>query len=58
MRVLVAAVLAPERAEHAEFDLVGLAAEAFDEEVVLGAGERDLVEGGLVYGHLIRIRGA
>ena len=57
LRVLVAAVLAPEGAEHAELDLVGLAAEALDDEVVFVAGEGDGVEGGLVYGHGLRING-
>ena len=58
LRVLVAAVLAPERAEQAELDLVGLAAEALDDEVVFVAAESDGVEDFLVYGHVFRIRGA
>jgi hypothetical protein len=56
--VLVAAMLAPEGTEDAELDLVWLAAEALDDEVVLVAREGDFVEGGLLYGHVIRIRGA
>src|SRR5262249_26020300 len=35
-RVLVAAVLAPHRAEHAELDQVRLAAQALDDQLVLG----------------------
>ena len=58
LRVLVAAVLAPERAEHAELDFVRLAAEAFDDEVVFVAAEGDGVEDCLVYGHVLRIRWA
>ncbi len=49
--VLVAAVLAPERAEHPELDFVGLASELLDQEVVFSAGKRDGIEGGLVYWH-------
>ena len=58
LRVLVAAVLAPHRAEHAELDLVRLAAQALDDQVVLVAAEGDGVEDLLVCGHVFRIRGA
>ena len=51
--VLVAAVLAPERAEEAQLNLVGLAAELLDDELVLVAAEGDRVEDGLFDGHLI-----
>ena len=44
LRVLVAAMLAPERAEEAQLDLVGLAAELLDDELVLVAAEGDRVE--------------
>lgn len=39
-------------------DFVRLAAEAFDDQVVLVAAERDGVEDFLVHGHALRIRGA
>ena len=55
LRVLVAAVLAPERPEKPELDFVRLAAEAFDDEIVFVAAERDGVEGFLVCGHVFRI---
>jgi len=48
-------VLAPEGAEHTELDFVRLAAEALDDEVVLGALERDQVERGVVDWHVTRI---
>ena len=51
LAVLVATVLAPEGAEHAKLDVVGLAPEALDEEVVFVAAEGDGIEGGLVDGH-------
>ena len=53
--VLVAAVLGPERAEHAELDLVRLAVEQIDDAVVLLARERELVEGALVGWHGVRV---
>jgi hypothetical protein len=49
--ILVATVLAPERAEHAELDFVRLAAKALDDERVFVAAEGDGVEGLLIYGH-------
>jgi hypothetical protein len=49
--VLVTAVLAPEGAEEAEFNLVWFAAELLDDQVVFGAGEGDGIENGLVDGH-------
>jgi hypothetical protein len=58
LRVLVAAVLAPEGAEETELDFVWLAAEAFDDEVAFVAAEGDGIEDGLVYRHLFRISGA
>ncbi len=57
LAVLVAAVLAPEGAEHAEFDLVGFAAEALDKEVVLVVAEGDGVEGGLCGWHVASVAG-
>ena len=51
LRVLVAAMLAPERAEQSELQLVGLAFELLHDEVVLLTAEGDLVEGFLGYGH-------
>ena len=49
--MLVAAVLAPEDAEHAEFDLVGLTSHAGDDFVVFVAGEGEFGEGGVGGGH-------
>ena len=51
LAVLVAAVLAPHRAEHAKLDVVGLAVEQRDDLVVLGNGEGDEGEGLGVSGH-------
>ena len=48
LECLVAAVLAPERADHAEFDGGGSAAESVEGEVVFVAGEGELLEGGVV----------
>ena len=45
-------MLAPERADHAQLDLVGLAVEPLAGELVLLPGEGDLVEGRLVYRHV------
>ncbi len=55
LRVLVAAVLAPEGAEEPEFDLVWLAAKLFDDQLVLRPGEGDGVERGLVDAHVVSI---
>ena len=44
LRVLVAAVLAPERAEQSQLHAVGFALDLADDEVVLLAREGDLVE--------------
>ena len=49
--VLVAAVLAPQRAEHAKFEGVGLAVEPVDDHLVLGGAEGHLVEHLLGYRH-------
>ena len=49
--VLVAAVLAPERAEEAELQRVGLALEALDDQLVLAPRQRDLIEYLLRDGH-------
>ena len=49
--VLVAAVLAPEGAEHAKFEGVGLAVEPVDDHLVLGGAEGHLVEHLLGYRH-------
>ena len=50
-------MLAPERAEHPELDLVGLAAEALDDESVLIAADSDGIQDILGYGHALRILG-
>jgi hypothetical protein len=52
LAVLVATVLAPEGAQHAQLDLVRLAVEALAGEAVLLPRERDLVEDALVDGHV------
>ncbi len=49
--VLVAAVLAPQGAEHAELEGVGLAVEPVDDHLVLGGAEGHLVEHLLGYRH-------
>ena len=49
--VLVAAVFAPQRAEHAKFEGVGLAVEPVDDHLVLGGAEGHLVEHLLGYRH-------
>ena len=49
--VLVAAVLAPERAEQSQLDAVGLALDHADDEVVLLTREGDLVQCFLRHGH-------
>ena len=49
--VLVAAVLAPQRAEHAKLEGVGLAVEPVDDHLVLGGAEGHLVEHLLGYRH-------
>ena len=54
--VLVAAVLAPERAEDAELDLVRLASQPRDERLVLVAAQRDGVQRRLFDGHAYRLR--
>ncbi len=41
-RVLVGAVLGPEQAEHRQLDVVRLAAELLDDQLVLGVGEAEL----------------
>ena len=41
-RVLVGAVLGPEEAEHRQLDVVGLATELVDDQLVLGVGEAEL----------------
>jgi hypothetical protein len=51
LRVLVAAVLAPERPEEAKLDFVRFTAELLDDQLVLRAGEGDGVEDGLVDRH-------
>ena len=52
LAVLVAAVLAPHRAEHAQLDVVRLAVQQRDDLVVLGDGEGDEGQGLGVSGHL------
>ena len=49
--VLVAAMLAPQRTKHPQFHGVGLAAEALHNQVILGAGEGNLVQNFLGNGH-------
>ena len=51
LAVLVAAVLAPHRAEHAQLDVVRLAVEQRDDLVVLVDGEGDQGQGFSVSGH-------
>ena len=57
LAVLVAAVLAPERPEHAQLHRVRLPPQPLDEEVVFGAAQCDGVEGFLVCGHGARVSG-
>jgi hypothetical protein len=58
LRVFVAAMLAPERAEEAKLNFVRFAAKALYDEFILVAAEGDDIQDGLVYGHDLRIRGA
>ena len=44
--------------KRSPLNLVRLAAQAFDDEVVFVAAEGDGVEDVLIYGHVFRIRGA
>ena len=52
LAVLVAAVLAPHGAEHAQLDVVGLAVQEGDDLLVLGDGEGDEGQGLGVSGHV------
>jgi len=51
--VLVAAVFAPERPEHPQFDRVGLPVQPFDDQVILGPRKRDLVQCFFGHRHLL-----
>jgi hypothetical protein len=57
LRVLVAAVLAPQGPEHAKLHPIRLAAKPLADEVVLQSRQGDRVERRLVDGHVFRIRG-
>src|SRR3990172_5092323 len=48
----------PKRTEHAQLNFIRLPAQPLDDEIVLIPAQRDDVEGGLVCGHVLRIRGA
>src|SRR6185503_1639290 len=50
-RVLVGAVLGPEQAEHRQLDVVGLAPELLDDQLVLGVGQAELAVLGDLDGH-------
>ena len=49
--MLVAAVLAPQRAEQPQFQFVRLASEPLHDQVVLAAPQRNLVQRFLRHGH-------